>query len=233
MPLRSGLIRFVSPYLSAESTIAVAGEAAADLAEDLVRNGSAPLSVEADQFALLSDSLDPPTVGRIRDIPAESVDLVILRRAWRSRSSVAAAFAAATRAVRPGGEVIATDIDVNQLLAGPSPRYPVRLLYAAEPAAAASLAASTVAPGVLGSEAVRAGLDAVESLTYDDDRGAYEGIAEFWSAVQRRGWRGAAWVSQDRSRSLFEDVAESMAGAHPVGWAVDREPWYAVFGRRR
>ena len=233
MPLRSGLIRFATPYLGVESTIAIAGEAAAELAEDMVRNGSAPLTVEADQFALLSDALDPPTVGRIRDLPDESVDLVILRRAWKSRTDVAAALAAAVRAVRPGGEVIATDIDVNQLLAGPSPRYPVRLLYLAEPEAASNLVSSTVAPAVLGSEAVRAGLGDVESLTYDDDRGVYEGIAELWSAVQRRGWRGAAWVSQDRSRSLFEDVARSMAGAHPAGWAVDREPWYAVIGRRR
>lgn len=233
MPLRTGLVSFISPYLATDSTIAVAGESAASLAEDLVRNGSAPLSVEADQFALLSDALDPPTAGRIRDLPDESVDLVILRRAWRARADVAEALSTAVRAVRPGGEVIATDIDVNQLLAGPSPRYPVRLLYLAEPMAAAGLRSSTVAPGVLGIKAVRAGLEGVESLTFDDDRGTYETIADFWSAVQKRGWRGAAWVSQDRSRSLFEDVARSMAGAHPAGWAVDREPWYAVIGRRR
>jgi SAM-dependent methyltransferase len=233
MPLRTGLVRFVAPYLATDSTIAIAGESAAGLAEDLVRNGSAPLSVEADHFALLSDALDPPAVGRVRDLPDESVDLVILRRAWRSRADVAAALSTAVRAVRPGGEVIATDIDVNQLLAGPSPRYPIRLLYLAEPMAASGLRSSTVAPGVLGTEAVRAGLSGVESLTYNDDRGAYESIAEFWSEVQKRGWRGAAWVSQDRSRSLFEDVARSMAGAHPVGWAIDREPWYAVIGRRR
>jgi hypothetical protein len=101
VPLRTGLTSLVSAHLESGSAIAVAGEAAADLAEVLVREGAPPLTVEADRFALLS--------------------------------------------------------------------------------------------------------------------------AE----------RGVAWVSQERARSTFEDVSASMAGAVPAGWAVDREPWYAVIGRRR
>ena len=233
MPLRTGLTTLISTHLDAGSAIAIAGESAADFAEDLVRRGAPPLAIEADQFALLSDALNPPAVGRVSDLPEGAVDLVVLRRAWRVRTDVAGAFAAAVRAVRPGGEVVAADLDVRQLLAGPSPRYPVRLLFLAEPQAAEGLAASTASPGLLGSEAVRIGLRDVVGITYDDERGVYEGVAGLWSGIQRGGWRGAASVPQERARSLFEDVASSMAGAVPSGWAVDREPWYAVIGRSR
>lgn len=231
MPLRTGLASLVSTYLDTGSVIAIAGESAAEFAEDLVRRGGPPLAIEADQFALLSDALDPPSVGRVRDLPEGAVDLVILRRAWRSHTDVADALTAAARAVRPGGEVVAADLDVSRLLAGPSPRYPVRLLYLAEPQAGEQLAASTASPGLLGSEAVRVGLHDVVSLTYDDERGVYEGAADLWSGIQRGGWRGAPSVPQERVGSLFEDVASSMAVAVPGGWAVDREPWYAVIGR--
>lgn len=231
MPLRTGLASLVSTHLDAGSAIAIAGESAADFAEDLVRRGAPPLAVEADRFALLSDALDPPAVGRLRDLPEGAVDLVVLRRAWRSRTDVAGALAAAVRAVRPGGEVVVADLDVNRLLGGPSPRYPVRLLYLAEPEAAERLTASTASPGVLGSEAGRVGLRDVVTITYDDERGAYEEVAGLWAGIRQRGWRGAAWVSQERARSLFEGVASAMAGAIPAGWAVDREPWYAVIGR--
>ena len=233
VPLRTGLTSLVSAHLESGSAIAVAGEAAADLAEALVREGAPPLTVEADRFALLSDELDPPAVGRVRDLAEGAVDLVILRRAWRSHADVTGALKAAVGAVRPGGEVVASDLDVNKLLAGPSPRYPTRLLYLSEPEAAARLASSTASPGVLGVEAVRAGLFDVEGFTYDDERDSYEDVAGLWSGIRRRGWRGAAWVSQERARSTFEDVSASMAGAVPTGWAVDREPWYAVVGRRR
>ena len=66
VPLRTGLTGLVSTHLESGSAIAVAGEAAADLAEALVREGAPPLTVEADRFALLSAELDPPAVGRVR-----------------------------------------------------------------------------------------------------------------------------------------------------------------------
>jgi len=232
VPPKTGLATLISAHLEVGSAIAVAGESAADFAEDLIRSGAPPLAVEADRFALLTTALDPPTVGRVRDLPEGAVDLVVLRRAWRTRADIAGALAAAVRAVRPGGEVVATDIDVSQLLAGPSPRYPVRLLYLAEPEVADRLRTSTATPGSVGTEAVRVGLHDVVTLNYDDERGTYEDVAGLWSGIRERGWRGAAWVPQERARSLLEDVAASMAGAIPVGWAVDREPWFAVFGRR-
>ena len=232
MPLRTGLATLVSTHLEAGSAIAVAGESAAEFAEDLVRSGAPPLAVEADSFVLLTAALDPPTVGRVRDLPEGAVDLVVLRRPWRTPADIIGALAAAVRAVRPGGEVVATDIDVNQLLAGPSPRYPVRLLYLAEPDVADRLRLSAATMGSVGTEAVRAGLREVVTLNYDEVRGTYEDVAGLWSGIRERGWRGAAWVPEQRARSLLEDVATSMAGAVPAGWAVDREPWFAVFGFR-
>jgi len=231
VPLTTGLARLVSTHLATGNAIAIAGESAARFGEALVREGASPLAIEADHFALLSDALDPPAVGKLRDLPDGAVDLVVMRRAWKSPPDVALALAAALRAVRPGGEVVVTDVDVHRLLAGPSPRYPVRLLYMAEPDAAERLAATTAPPGLLGSEAVRAGLKDVVSITYDEVRGTYEDVGLLWEGIREHGWRGAAWVPQERARSLFEEVATSMAGAVPAGWAIDREPWYAVIGR--
>lgn len=73
VPLRTGLTSLVSTHLASGIAIAVAGEAAADLAEAPVCEGAPPLTVEADRFALLSAELDPPAVGRVRDLRSSPV----------------------------------------------------------------------------------------------------------------------------------------------------------------
>jgi hypothetical protein len=211
--------------------IAIAGESAALLGEQLVRAGGPPLTVEADRFAFLSDDLDPPKAGRVRDLPESCVDLCILRRAWHAPGEVTDAIVAARRVVRPGGEVAVVDVSADRLLSGPSPRYPVRLLYLAEPAVGAKLVSSTASAGLLGSSAVRGGLSDLEGYSYDDVHGEYEDVSALWAGIRERGWRGSAWIDSERSRSLFDDVAPALEGAIPLGHAVDREPWYGVIGR--
>lgn len=195
-----------------------------------MRAGAAPLAVEADRFALLSDALDPAAVGRVRDLPAGSTDLVVIRRAWTHPGEVEAALVAAMQAVRPGGEVVVADLDARRLVAGPTQRYPVRLLYSSMPDVAERLMVSTASPGLLGAAAVRVGLREVAGYTYDDELSEHEDAASLWAGIRERGWRGSAWVSQDRSGPLFDQLATALARAIPAGSAVDREPWYAVIG---
>jgi hypothetical protein len=142
---------------------------------------------------------------------------------------VAEAIQVARTATRPGGEVVAADIDVNRLLDGPSQRYPSRLLYL-DTEAKSRLVASSAPLGLLASSAVGSRLVEVESLVYDDVLGEYGDATELWSGIERRGWRGAAWVASDVARSLFQRVAESL-DPPPAGWTTDREPWLAVIGK--
>ena len=99
--------------------------------------------------------------------------------------------------------------------------------------AAERLTASAASPGLVGGEAVRAGLHDIAAFTYDDEWGTYEEVGGLWLGVHQRGWRGAAWVSRERELSLLEGVASSPVGASPAGRAVDREPWHAVIGSSR
>lgn len=214
-----------------DATIAIAGERAATLGEQLASAGGPPLSVEADRFALLTDDFDPPRVGRIRDLPESSVDLAILRRAWSEPADVFRAISVAREVVRPGGEVVVADVAADRLLDGSNHRYPIRLLYALAPVAAERLRSSTAGANLLGPAAVSAGLKRLEVLTYDEVYSEYADASELWSGVQRRGWRGAQWVESGREGALFEAFAPALQAAIPLGPAVDREPWLAAIGQ--
>lgn len=230
MTMNTGLTRLTARPLAEIDSIAIAGEAAVEIAEAFTAAGGPPLVLESARFALLSRSTSHPSAGRVRDLPSQSVDLVVLRRAWHRPGEVAEALLIARDRTVPGGEVIGADLDVSKLLAGPSPRYPGRLFYLAAPEAADGLRASTATPGLLSTEAVRAGLKPVELATYDDVRGTYETAAELWQAIRARGWRGAAWTAAERQGAVLDAVAASLGTAVPAGPAVDREPWYAVLG---
>lgn len=229
----TGLTRLSRRPLSEITSVAIAGESAVAIAQAFVAAGGPPLVLESDHFALLSRTDDVPAVGRIRDLPDDFADLVVLRRAWRSPGDVSAAMLVARDRTRPGGEVVAADLDVNKLLAGPTPRYPGRLFYLASPTAAARLRSSTATPALLGAEAVRAGLRPIDGITYDDVRSSHESVADLWASIRARGWRGAAWTPVEDQGPVLEQVAASLTGAVPAGPAVDREPWYAVIGSKR
>lgn len=233
MLLESGLTRLTARPLHELESIAIAGESAAAVGEVFAAAGGPPLVLESDHFAFLSRNSGVPSAARVRDLPEDSVDLVVLRRAWRSPVEVGTAIAIGRDRVVPGGEVIAADLDVNRLLAGPSSRYPSRLLYLAAPEASVGLRASTASPALLSAEAVRASLGPVDMITYDDVRGDHETIGALWDAIRQRGWRGAAWTPSDRQAEVMETAASSLASAVPSGRVRDLEPWYAVVGPKR
>lgn len=220
-------------HLDSTSAIAIAGEAAAAVGERLARAGGPPLTVEADRFALLSDDLDPPKAGRVRDLPESSLDAVVLRRAWADPSDIQQALETAIRVVRPGGEVIAADVDADRMIEGPSFRYPAGVLYRREPEAARRLRDSSASAALLGLAAVRAGFAELEAASYDDVRGEHDDVAGLWAALREGGWRGSIWVASDRLGPLFESATGDLTAAVPAGPAVDREPWHAVVGRVR
>lgn len=233
MPIDTGLVRVPRRSLSDYHTVAIAGDQAASTGEAFARAGAPAPVVESDHFTLLADGDGRPRASRVRDLAPGSVDLVVLRRAWRSKSEVGEAIRAAVGVVAIGGEVVVADVDSDRLLTGPTARYPVRLLYLAEPKAAARLKTSTASPGMLGAEAVRARLRDVDSVRFDEVHGRYDGVAALWSGVRDGGWRGSRWIGPERAAEVFAEVARPLAGAIPVGPAVDREPWYAVVGTRR
>lgn len=233
MTFTSGLTSLPGRPLRDLATIAIAGESAAEVAEAFAAAGGPPLVLESERFALLSRSADPPAATRVRDLPANSMDLVVVRRAWRAVGEVSSALQIARDRTVPGGEVIAADLDVNRLLAGPTPLYPLRLFYLAAPMAAERLRGSTATPGLLGGEAVRARLRGVDGLTFDDIYGTHDSVPELWRSIQERGWRGAAWTPLELHGVVMEQVAAGMARAIPGGPTSHREPWYAVIGTKR
>jgi hypothetical protein len=232
MTMDTGLARLSGLPLTLVESIAIAGEGVVDVAAAISAAGGPPLVVESDHFALLSRSDEVQVAGRVRDLAPTSVDIVVLRRAWRDPREVGEAIRIAHDRVVPGGEVIAADLDVQKLLAGPTPRYPGRLFYLASSDAADGLRASTASPAMLAADAVRAGLKPIDMLTYDDVRSTHDDVADLWNAIRERGWRGAAWTPVGLQSTVVDAVADAMASAVPAGPAVDREPWFAIIGTR-
>ena len=232
MSFDTGLTRLPTRALASIASIAFAGEAAGLVADAFYRAGGPPPILESDHFAFSSRDAEQPSVSRVRDLATGSVDLIVLRRAWKSVDQVAEAIRISKDRVASGGEVIAADLDVNRLLAGPTLQYPGRLFYLAAPSSAARLRESTATPALLGAEAVRASLRPIDGITYDEVRSSHESVAELWESIRDRGWRGSAWTPHDEHGTVLESVASGLVGALPIGEVADREPWYAVIGTR-
>lgn len=223
-----GLSTLLGTSLTGLESVAIVGEQAVIVAEAWAGAGGPPLIVEADHLAVCSRGEGPAPVGALGELPDGSLAAVVLRRAWRSAADVGQALTDARRVVRSGGTVIAAELDVDRLLTGPTARYPARLFTVAS-GTADRLRATTLEPGFLAAEAVRASLRPVELLPFDEELGTYQGPADLWAAIAQRGWRGSTWVPVDRRGALMDQVAAGLAGA-VHGRVVDREPWFAVVG---
>jgi len=208
--------------------VAVVGEDAAVVAEALLRSGSPPIAVEEPQFVLLAADVEGEP-QRLRDLAPASLDMIVMRRAWSGQAEVGPALAVARRALRPGGRVMAGDIDASALASGALLRYPARFLYDAA-GLGDRVRQSVVSPTVLATEMIRAGFRNVSGDTLDEVRGRHESIEDFWVAARGGRWRGLEWVDPERRDLLFESVAPILAKAFPVGPVVDREPWFVVDG---
>ncbi len=211
------------------SAVVVVGRGAPELAEAFHRAGAAPPALEADDLVLLADETPETEVSSLADLSAESAGLVVLRRAWDSRSEVDDVLRHAYRITRSGGRVLAGDLDVDRLLHSSSIRYPSKLQYLAVPEARQGLEARSTRM-LLPLEVMRAGYRGVRTVELDEVRGRYEGVEAYWDAVKEVGWPVFAALDPEAAESLLEESATELRRIAPIGSVIDDEPWFVVTG---
>ncbi|MCB2222677.1 MAG: hypothetical protein KQH83_00780 [Actinobacteria bacterium] len=211
--------------------ILAAGMDAATLAGVLAARTPFGIAAEGDDWVLLAP-------GAPDEVPGEWADLgggygtVVLRRGWGPRGGLTGALADGVSLLAPGGRLFAADLDAARLLDASPVAYPYQYRFTLDPAAAERLEASTVPAADLALGVGRAGLRHVAGLVVDEVRGAYDGPAEYWEAVEAGAWPSLADLPADDRGLLLERLAAALSDLAPIGGLVERRPWFAATGVR-
>jgi len=213
--------------------VVVGGEGAAELADALQGSDAPPITAEGDDLVVLTDEPTPPPSPAWDELPEHWADLILLRRAWRSKPEAVEVVHRTRRILRPGGRLIAGEPDVGRLLEGSAVRSPARLLYASRPELAAAARAATAGRAALGIEMVRAGYDDVEVFPIDEQRGVFPDAESYWEWVRSGGWPALASLAAEDAEAVLERAAVDLKKVAPIGPIVDVMPWVAVTGVRR
>jgi hypothetical protein len=214
-------------------TVVVAGPRASDLAAAFQAAGAPPMSAEGDGLATLSRSAAPAEVTGFAGLPERWADLVVLRSAWQDRTQVGPMLRATAGVLRPGGRVLAGEMDVARLLETSAVRYPSRLLYSVRPDLAAEVRATTIGRAMLSAETVRARFGDVDVVDLEELRGTFASADAYWQYVRGGGWPALAWLPAEDADRAVEAVASDLARIAPIGPVVDRVPFVAATGIRR
>ncbi len=210
-----------------DAGVVVAGAGAPEIAQALRRAGVPPLAVAHERLAVLSGDDVDEAAATLADLPASIAGIALLRRAWDDRLALTAALREANRVIRPGGRVIAADIDLDRLMGSSNHRYPARLQYL--------LAGDDIGPPrslrmALSIETGRAGFRDVRGWEVDVERGVYPDARAYWQAVKAGGWPVLADLQPAVADRVLEDAAAGLRRIAPIGEVVDRYPWFVVTG---
>jgi hypothetical protein len=213
--------------------VVVVGPRANDLAAAFQAAGAPPVSAEGDGLVALSLSDVPAEVTGLAELPEGWADLVVLRSAWQDRTQVGPMLRTASRVLRPGGRVLAGEMDVARMLETSAVRYPSRLLFSVRPDLATEVRATTIGRAMLSAETVRAGFGDVDVVDLEELRGTFPSADAYWQYARSGGWPALAWLPAEDADRAVEAAAGDLARIAPIGPVVDRVPFVATTGIKR
>jgi hypothetical protein len=207
-------------------TAVVAGPGAPVVAGALQAAGWPGAGIEEPEFVLLGGTPDRDA-GDLAQVRSNSVDLVVLRKAWADRPGMVSAVRDAHRVLRAGGAAVVGVPDAEEMLGSSGIRYPERVAYRFVPPAAEALQRSS-ARTLLAAEFPRAGFRKAVSFMIEEHHGTYPAIDDYVVA------RATAWESFGTSdaESVADRVTGELQKISPLGPIVDRRPWFAIAGEK-
>ena len=201
-------------FVDSPHGIAVAGEDAGAVARALGLAFGLALTTEETDFALLGT--DHPEANRVRDLPDDSVDVVLFRRAWSGSVEVGRAIGAAHRVLRSGGRIFAGERELDRLTRSSLHRYPLRAFVEVDPAVMEADLRTSVGRLGLAAGIVRAGFKGGTAIDVDETRGSYDDAVSFV---------GAFTDPQEAG-----DVVALLNESHRRRTIVDVDPWVYATG---
>ena len=215
-------------------SVLIAGDRAGLVAEELARTGSPPIASTGARLALLSESgesaIDDGTPGAT-GLPDDSIDTLIVRHAWNGIRECGPVLSEAERILRPGGTIVAADLDWRRLLDAAPLRYPARILYDLRPGLAARLAAESVTPAELGMLVTRE-FRHVHGIDIDETLGIFPDAAAYSRMLRRHGWRGMEFLDDDDAARILDEATAATARIAAGGGVIEREPWRVLAGTK-
>lgn len=162
---------------------------------------------------------------------ADTFDSAVVLSAWKTPAGIGPVLEEAVRVVRPDGTVWVGDIDAKALTSSMPAARRYGLLYRNDPRAATDARLQFRSAGVLGVDAVRAGLRGVTETKADLPVAVIESAADGVEAVRSGIWPGTRNLDPASLDRLLERTDQSLQPPtrFPVVLTL---PWIIVRGTR-
>lgn len=220
--------------LSVTGTNVILGEGALVMAGGMAAEGAPDAVFESLDFVVMSrtgvevgiDRPSPVSFG----LPDASVDLVVMRSAYRGIMEMAASFNEAVRVLRSGGGLFIADFSPSALEGSSIQARPSRLLTMMFPEIADRLAALHPNSVDIAIAAVRAGVRDIDGWDVEDFVMHFEDYEDHQLWVAQGGWRGFELLSETQKGELLAALPSAMRRIAPNNLIRESEPWTVARG---
>ena len=208
--------------LPSAGEILLAGEAADDVELPI---GSSR-RFDTGSLVLVTQGEAPPDGATLADtgLPANSLDLVIMRDAAGSVVRLDKSLQEIYRILRPGGGLMLTEFDAETMLDSRPQKYPQLLLSVMYPRVGVYLRHRHPRQMDIGPALVRAGFRDADAYQIDFPLGHFTDYETYVDSVAVEGWRGMDELTPDERRALLDELPELMKVVAPAGEFDDVEP---------
>lgn len=224
--LDSGLSVTGTNLILGPGALVMAGGMAAEDAPDAV--------FESPEFVIMSrtgveTSLDRPSATGT-GLPDASVDLVVMRSAYRGIMEMTKAFGEAARILRSGGGFFVADYSPSALAGSSLQAHPSRLLTMMFPEVADRLASRHPNSVDIAIAAVRAGIRDIDGWDVEDYVMHFEDYEDHQLWVAQGGWRGFEFLNEEQKAALVAALPATMRRIAPNNLIRESEPWTVARG---
>ncbi len=220
--------------LSVTGTNVILGPGALVMAGGMAAEDAPDAVFESPEFVVMSRTgvetgLDRPSATGT-GLPDASVDLVVMRSAYRGIMEMTKAFGEAARILRSGGGFFVADYSPSALAGSSLQAHPSRLLTMMFPEVADRLASRHPNSVDIAIAAVRAGIRDIDGWDVEDYVMHFEDYEDHQLWVAQGGWRGFEFLTDEQKAALVAALPATMRRIAPNNLIRESEPWTVARG---
>lgn len=178
------------------------------------------------------DTADEDATATTTRARSDSAGLVLLNDAFQRVADLKRVLQEAYRILIPGGQLLITEFNVEELLVAAPQRFPQRILSRMFPRVGRYLEERHATTMDIAIELVRTGFKDADAYMLDKPIGRFADYAEHADFVLSGGWRGVEILTDEERVGLVTALPAAMKAARPSPNFEDLEPITVAHGHK-